>query len=76
MSNNAYTATGYGNSRVSPFGFDVTATSKATATSSISLEDAQNIANEIANQIAHDNAMTDANVINQSIILNQNQNKL
>jgi hypothetical protein len=51
----------------------VTASASATATSSVSQDDAQNIANLVASQDAMSQAIFSANLLNQSIIVNNLQ---
>lgn len=66
--NREYIATGYGNATVPTlFDSDVTATATVKAKSFISQEDAQNIANKIANQNALEIAINKSNIINQAV---------
>jgi hypothetical protein len=66
--NREYIATAYGNATVPTlFDSDVTATATAKAKSFISQEDAQKIANKIANQNAFEIAVNKSNIINQAV---------
>jgi len=55
-------------------GIQVTATASATATSNVSQIDAQNTANLIATQNAISEAQFSANLLNQSVVVNNLQN--
>uniref|UniRef100_A0A6C0EH94 Uncharacterized protein n=1 Tax=viral metagenome TaxID=1070528 RepID=A0A6C0EH94_9ZZZZ len=55
------------------FNSSVSASATASATSNVSLDDANNIAQQLANNLAEQKAINDANIINQSVNIVNNE---